>query len=440
MEYRSNLTYENKDNNSKEPDIIYFNADIINNTSKDVGTGDTNTIKFIETRANNIINNISLYEMSIIRFSMNGSGKDLPIFIPTIKLNQSDINLTTYRIRINISKKFLNTSGATKTYEDSKFADVIFVPENQYFATNNQLPNLPTNSQDVRNEYYWVYTYDHFAQLINTTMNTIFTDLSAGYYAYRTAQSASGSSNPTIQSKVPRLVYDPNSNLFSIYYDTIGWGNNTSVNNSYGQLNEEILSMSFNRDLFNLLSNFEFDNVGVVSSPLAKEAYQLRVLNKNYTNFIPPISSLPTNILATQSTYGYWKMTQNYESTSSLWNPISSIVFTSSLIPIISEQMGNPAVFGESNDSYVNSTSSNFAPIITDISIPLDNAHGYRGFIQYAPNSEYRMTSFTKSNQPLKNIDIQVFWKNRLDNTLYPVKMPNYGTVSIKVMFRKKVY
>jgi hypothetical protein len=439
MDYRSNITYENQnDKNNREPDIVYFNADIINNTNKDVGGGDTNTIKFIETRANNIINNISLYEMSIVRFSLNGSGKDLPLLIPTIKLNQSDVNLTTYRIRINISKKYLSTSGATITYADSKFSDVIYIPENKFYTTTSNLPNPPINSQDVRSDYYWIYNYNHFSTLINNTINTIFSDLSAGYAANRTANSADAASNPTIVAKAPKLVYDQNSNLFSIYYDTHGFGETTETNNTIGYATEEILSISFNRELFNLLSNFDFENVGVVSSPLPIETYKLLVINKNFTNFIAPNADIPAHIKDFQSTKGYWKMTQNYESTSSLWCPISSIVFTSSLIPIQSEQMGNPSVFGDSNDSLVNSTSSNFAPIITDISIPLDNAHGYRGFIQYAPNSEYRMTSFTKSNQPLKNIDIQVFWKNRIDNTLTAVKLPNYGTCHLKIMFRKK--
>jgi hypothetical protein len=42
------------------------------------------------------------------------------------------------------------------------------------------------------------------------------------------------------------------------------------------------------------------------------------------------------------------------------------------------------------------------------------------------------------SNGYITNIDIQVFWKNRLDNKLYPIRMFNYSSVSMKMMFRRK--
>jgi hypothetical protein len=85
-------------------------------------------------------------------------------------------------------------------------------------------------------------------------------------------------------------------------------------------------------------------------------------------------------------------------------------------------------------------TLSAFDPIITDIA--LDTAAGgadlWRQFIYYTPIAEYRMTDMSPSKQELRNIDIQVFWKNRLDSQLYPVYMYNLSSVSIKIMFRKK--
>jgi hypothetical protein len=60
--------------------------------------------------------------------------------------------------------------------------------------------------------------------------------------------------------------------------------------------------------------------------------------------------------------------------------------------------------------------------------------------IYYAPSAEYRMADFQNSKQDIRNIDIQVFWKNRLDNQLYPVSMFNLSSVSFKLMFRKKTY
>jgi hypothetical protein len=134
----------------------------------------------------------------------------------------------------------------------------------------------------------------------------------------------------------------------------------------------------------------------------------------------------------------YIVMTQNYNSTSTLWNPISSIVFSSTMIPIFPEQTGTPLTYGEGNNNAPNESTSSFAPIITDIAIAMERADDYRGFLSYTPVGEYRLSSFTGSRAELRNIDIQVFYKNRINNILYPITMFNLSSVSIKMMFRKK--
>jgi hypothetical protein len=134
----------------------------------------------------------------------------------------------------------------------------------------------------------------------------------------------------------------------------------------------------------------------------------------------------------------YYQEVQDYESTSSLWSPITALVFTSTLIPVYAEQVGAPIIYGEGNDGTNNQSTNAFQPIVTDIALPLDNAANYRGFIEYVPSAEYRMASFTSSRQEIRNIDIQVFWKARLDGNLYPLRMFNLSSVSIKMMFRKK--
>jgi hypothetical protein len=80
-----------------------------------------------------------------------------------------------------------------------------------------------------------------------------------------------------------------------------------------------------------------------------------------------------------------------------------------------------------------------FAPIVTDIALDLanDGSDAYRKMIYYSPVAEYRMASLTPSRQSINSIDIQVFWKNRLDGNLYPVQMYNQSSVSIKCLFRR---
>jgi len=83
---------------------------------------------------------------------------------------------------------------------------------------------------------------------------------------------------------------------------------------------------------------------------------------------------------------------------------------------------------------------SAFQPIITDIALDTSTAgpEAYRQFTYYTPVAEYRMTDFGASKQEIRNIDIQVFFKNRLDGNLYPINMYNLSTVSVKCLFRKK--
>jgi hypothetical protein len=114
----------------------------------------------------------------------------------------------------------------------------------------------------------------------------------------------------------------------------------------------------------------------------------------------------------------YYKMAQNYQNTSTLWSPISSIVFTSTQLPVANEAVSAPVKYGASNDT-ASGTSSNFSPIIGDVGLDIKNASDYCNLIYYEPKGEFRMASLMGgSNSSINNIDIQVYWKNRLDNKL----------------------
>ena len=75
-----------------------YNCDIINNRTTSAGTDPP--LRFNETRDAPIIRDSSQYYFSIVRFSMNGPNKELPIFIPSIQTHQDNINLTNYSLRI----------------------------------------------------------------------------------------------------------------------------------------------------------------------------------------------------------------------------------------------------------------------------------------------------------------------------------------------------
>lgn len=425
MNYKSYITNEgNIDNDG--PDIVYYNMDIISgaDNEKQLG-GDSNILRFSETRSTPIINNISKYYFSIIRFTMNGPNKDLPLCVLPIKTGptQTNINLTNLKMSITMLKG--NTALQTST------RDVIYVSESLDAFTNSStaLPNQPLQTVDRRGVYYWIYSYDHFTKLINTTIQDCFKDLQTSYSA------ASGPTGGTIITQPAKLVYNETTKLFEFYFDCNGWSDLSSCNVSLGSASpiNEVFKMSFNADLYNLLSNFDYKNVGFVSTSLQ---YQLLISNKNYKNYVK-YGTVAANLNPQPSPAGYIVMSQNYESTSSLWSPISSIVFTSGTIPLVAEGVAAPTIYSDNTNR--NTTTNAFQPIITDIALGMDNgASSYREMISYVPSAEYRLSSFTNSNQPLTQIDIQIYWKSRLDLNLYPVAMPAYSSTSIKIMFKKK--
>jgi hypothetical protein len=136
----------------------------------------------------------------------------------------------------------------------------------------------------------------------------------------------------------------------------------------------------------------------------------------------------------------YWSISQDFNCVDTLWTPIASLVFTSQLIPVTKEAQSDPITFGSSDLGNTSAVAqSAFQPIITDLELDITNRgpDAYRGFIKYEPTAEYRLADIAGSGE-LRNIDIQLWWRNRLNGNLYPVNMYNLSSVSLKLLFRKK--
>ena len=479
MSMRSSVSFTVGAGTPEDPDIVYYNADIINdNQSKQVPIGNDPVVRFQETRSTALIKDISQFYFSIVRFTMDGPNKDLPLFLPTVQLGQSDVDLTAYSIGIGYKPQSTFTygdySGIPNLYARGF---VKYLTETAaYYNGSLPFPNPPLTQQDIRGVYYFVYTYQHWLDLCNLLFFQLTSDapvapsayFPTGNLAYQfaitygastghiaptvlqlpTASAHNGQtwavestgrfylSNGTVwtlqaspaltpsdrNSIPPQFQYDATSGLFSLYVpDT--WLYNTPIVPPF--LQADLYTMYFNTNMFGLFTNFSNFYIGNEANGQVNQIIFQDKLGKNkYTD---------------PSFNDFWFLTQEHESTSSLWSPISSLVFTSTLIPIFPENTGQPIVFGGTNNTAnLNSSTSAFQPIITDIALPMGSAYDYRTFIEYVPSAEYRLSAFTGSKQELRNIDVQVFWKARLDNNLYPVRMFNLSSVSIKMMFRKK--
>jgi len=350
------------------------------------------------------------------------------------------------------------------------------------------------NSQDLTSRYYWVYTYQHWVDLWNKTMldpaqfgsapgatstcayqdtyNALFADYTAkggpaGVFPYATFGAFCNAVYP------PVMKYIPSSSTFDIYMDSAGFGDRlttfTPVAYSAGPPivvglpQHPVMRLFFNANMFGLFANYNntYYNLPtgtIVAGVAVPDGYVNEILatNKAFQNIadfrlspytgVAPLGYNPVSLTGSAITPNmigrvYYIAQQDYSSTDSLWSPVSSIVFTSTLLPVKSEATGQPVVLGVGNLGFSQATvQSAFQPIITDISLDTSsgNADSYRRFIYYAPSAEYRLSDFSSSKQDIRNIDIQVFWKNRLDNQLYPINMFNLSSVSIKVMFKHK--
>lgn len=329
---------------------------------------------FSETRDTPIISDASQYKMSIIRFTMNGI-KDLPLFIPIIEENQPDRNKTIYKISLK--------SGSSTITQN-----IMFYPENSNLSVSPQ----SLEKQNFADDYYYIHTYSHMVKLLNETFASAIQQLNTA----------------TSQTYIPPvMVYDPLEKGFHFYIPT-------GANGDY--------DIFFDRNLYNLFSNFP--SIRNLSSD--DLAYQ-----------IEKVYPLGLNEVTLQGNT-YVKLQQEYNSIGTFWSPIESIVFTSNLLPIVSEGVAPTSIYGKENISTPVSSSTNFEPIITDIALTLDDAYNYKEFISYIPTSQYRYVSLTNSQQAIKSINVNIFWKCRYNGQLIPLRMSNLSNISLKFLFEKK--
>jgi len=519
------------------PDYIYYNGDVINNRTDDYDDAGKSylspLIQFNETRDAALVKDASKYHFSIVRFAMNGPGKAIPIFIPSIQTGTTQINngittvtantpasinLTNYGAVIAFTQSYSLVGSDTNTYTFTfqitpPLTYMTYVSE---FVGNTIVaptPNLPVTQQDLnpQSKYYNVYSYNNVVSMINATfasaLNQTWVRLNAAYlgllqnppsltagspYAVVTVSpalpngitltaaaatsplvsysrfigSAGASASPSITAVTvpPQLVYDSTAYLFSYYFPTSSYVPPNTARKAFtppagsNATSLPTTKLFVNTNMFGLIGNLPFN---YVNAPLSNVfglgnltltegyAYELQPYSNFFSNIIvntgnnsvpDGTSNFTPTFITPNYQQEYWVCQQDFKTIDTLWSPVASIVFTTGLIPIRAEATGQPVITGTSNTSLSAPTSqSAFQPIITDVVLPMsDGAADYNGFVYYTPTSEYRMSSLANSPIDIRSIDLQVFYRNRLNNTLYPITMFNLSNVSFKIMFRHK--
>jgi len=405
-----------------------------------------------------------------------GTGGSFATYIGGATATGTVISSESYLIAVQSIQNFNNYAVPCIFQSETLDSDIAPIPSKQ---------TISTGKQDVSTRYYWVYSYGSWLRLVNLSfaqsmtylqnmLNQLWTlPTTATLYGQ---QGLGFSSIPilanyalpmTIGTSAPFFGYNPANNLFTLYADSYGFGwtegsatalptrasyqaSQTSISTSNANtpslsIGVEQCRLYFNQNLNGLFNNFKntygeatWGNAGNYQN--FNEIFIGSYLSQNILTIPVQVQPVPPNQRTPSPAIqkSYWVMAQDSESTSTLWCPVASIVFTSGFLPIVNESTGQPIVFGTGNVSSQNTVQSAFQPIITDVALANQSASDYRGFINYTPTAEYRITGFQRGRNEVRQIDIQVWWKNRLDGQLYPLQMYNLSSVSIKIMFRKR--
>jgi hypothetical protein len=226
-----------------DTDLIYYNAQLIATQTADLQTsGVASPIRFNETRDSAIVKDASQYYFSIVRFSMNGPGKNLPLFIPLIQTNgytspiQSDPNLTIYYLSLAYQRRwnYTDLAGAAQTVvitvtPSSNPIRYISETQNEGAAPRPSVPAGGITKQDISTRSYWVYSYKHWTTLVKNTLQTamfdLWTDFNVKWAAIPNKGVGQTTPYPTFNDfllahDVPFVKYDEVTGLFEIYGDT----------------------------------------------------------------------------------------------------------------------------------------------------------------------------------------------------------------------------
>jgi hypothetical protein len=365
-----------------DPDHVYLDISMINDDR--TGLARTPDLYFNENRNNPILASARDYYLSVVRFNLQTAS--LPIFLPQVDLTQSDPSVLIYKICL--------------TYDGIESpVNLVWIPQD----FNATPPNVPLNNGDINSSYYNCYSYQHFIfNVVNKGFLTAFNNLVS-------LCTTAGKVLPT--NYAPFLEWDVPSLKAILDTDVLG----------YDPTLPKPIEIYFNSPLYTLFSSFDALYYG--NAVTNGKNYKITILNMSGGN------------IYTLNNVDYLQQYQEY-ATAPLWNPIQSIVFTSSLLPVVVTQVCVPKIYNNDSSYFTSLSNSNFSNMVTDFTVGLTLGSEYKPLIQYNPTAQYRYIDLT-SNSPLQNIDISVYWKDNY-NTLHPLTLQSQCSCNIKILFKKK--
>jgi hypothetical protein len=461
---------------ANNPDFIYFDLQQSNvyNSSKT----EPQPLRFNETRDSPIVPNAGEYYLSVNRFQLDTY--NLPVLVVEPDLTSGDPNQTIYKVVITAysSQVPRDTDTVVDLYYDisgvyTSIQPVIWASDDSTLIAPDL--DMLNGKNTVEFPYYYCHSYTKFVALINEAIKKAYVDIINQMWTGFFGTSDYVESFVDIFARAfpipPYIVWNSNltANVIAnqLFYSLDLLKNNTNYsapNVTWVNTDEDhrgtiappvpfSMGLSMNANLFALFNSFprtaytigseqyyrltlggaEFD--AVIAHPrnshinLALSGINLPFNEDPYLNGNVYTTERKAS---TNYTYDTYYISQRQEiSTIDTWSPVSSIVFTTSTLPIIINQSSAKATIGPEEFSQV--VSSGFDLIITDLQT---NQQGSRPNVLYNPSAEYRRIDMT-GNLPIQIIDISVKWRARTGQIMN-FYLPRGGSCSLKILFERK--
>ncbi len=358
-------------------DTVYLNISMSNPEDSTI----ERVLNYSTTLRNPVVDDPSLYDLAIERFSI--PGKSLPLFyFQTQGFPQTNVNVGTYSVVIG--------------YQGNYTAPVhlILIPET---TASPQIPTFTAQSpqQDPQDTYYYVQSYVNLANMVTTALRTAIAAgvgfLPGGVDAY--------------------MIFTSNGGKYSL----LGTSNMASSANPADPNNVQIYLSS---PLANFFTSFKL----IHNSYNAANGRDELILIENDRNNIPATQDgFNPNIPA-----GYIQMQQEFNSDSSL-ETLTRIIITSN-------SFGGVLAQNELSDQ----PGGTYANVIADFVPAASTQNGsYQGKYQYFVQSEL-ITRVLTSHSPLVEINLNFYWQGIRPSVIRPLHLVPGDTASLLAALIRK--
>lgn len=382
-------------------EYVYLNCLINNIDSKSTINHEPHLV-FNEQRDSPLIENCQDYDLAISNFKVDL--KCLPTFIPTIRYSDDDSleatrNQTIYTIT-------LTYGGFAST------ANVYYTPQDKTNGTTP--PMFKDGYADYRSGYYNLYNYEFFFVMVNEAIKQAFIGLQETLVTYNQTKD--------IGKSMPFFIFDKDTGL--IYLN--------APESTFNDDTEDVVSIYLNKPLYRLFNSLPFTHqtetfMSISPRTLTMSGFKINMSNFGNiaeTQFLPPQSD---GSVATTKV-NYLSVYQDY-TTLDTWSPVESIVISSNTIPVRSSNTSANHSF--ENGSETISGSSN----IVELELSDFKSGSFIAGVIYEPS--YPRWINMRNQSELTNINIEMFYRSKLDGSLVPVHINSGGTFSLKLVFRK---